>query len=144
MSGPEASFRDGVHRHLPPPSELHREGMANPYRGGTPDFWYSGKGEVSKDLWVEWKHIVVPVRANTMIDLVGGKKPVISGLQQEWIKQRHAEGRNAWVIVGSPEGGVVLKRPDKWQLAFPAAWFRAHVLPKKDIARAIDEFTRGL
>jgi hypothetical protein len=51
-SKPETTFIQSIHRHLP--KEVYREKMANPYRGGTPDVWYSG---YKSDLWVEYKFI---------------------------------------------------------------------------------------
>lgn len=104
-SGPETRFYTAVHRHLPPVDQFHREKMANPYRGGTADHWYSGK---KRDLWIEWKWVDLPKRDDTLIDITAGKKPSLSKLQQDWITSRIAEGRNVWVVIGSSEGGVVL------------------------------------
>ena len=87
---PETTFYTSVHRHLPPLDKLHREKMANPYRGGTADHWYDGP---DADLWIEWKFIVLPKRGNTTIDLVTprGKKleSPLSALQQDWLAGRH-------------------------------------------------------
>lgn len=107
-SGPETRFIASVHRYLPPPDEFHREKMANPYRGGTADSWYSSK----RDLWVEWKWVDLPAREDTVISIVDGKKPPLSVLQQDWITRRVDEGRNVWVIVGSLAGGLIL--PNGW------------------------------
>jgi hypothetical protein len=104
-SGPETRFIASVHRYLPPVTEFHREKMANPYRGGTADSWYSGR---RRDLWVEWKWIELPKRDATMIDITSGKNPSLSVLQQDWIAGRRAEGRNVWVVIGSAKGGVVM------------------------------------
>lgn len=101
-SGPETRFIASVHRHLPPVDEFHREKMANPYRGGTADTWYSGK---RRDLWIEWKWIELPKRPETVIDLTAGKKPSLSVLQQDWIRRRQAERRNVWIVIGSAKGG---------------------------------------
>lgn len=130
---PETTFYTSVHKHLPP--EVHREKMSNPYRGGTADTWYSG---TKADLWIEWKFIVLPKRDDTMIDLCGGNKPSLSGLQQDWLKNRHAEGRDVWVVVGSKEGSVILKNL-RWELAFPTDWFRHKMMDRKAIAQAIKE-----
>jgi hypothetical protein len=93
---PENVFISSVHNHLPP--KLHREKMANPYRGGTPDVWYSGD---KADLWVEYKFVILPKRADTVIDVE------LSPLQWEWITRRHLEGRHVAVIVGCKEGAFV-------------------------------------
>lgn len=139
MAKPETTFYTSVHKHLPPLSELHREKMHNPYRGGTADHWFSG---CKADLWVEYKFIVVPKRDDTMIDLVGGNKPIISVLQQDWLTERHNEGRNVWVIVGCKEGGVVF-RGREWGGAFDAGSFRLRIKDRKDIANQIKVFTLG-
>lgn len=71
--------------------------MHNPYRGGTPDVWYSGKGG---DLWIEYKW----------------GKGKLSPLQFEWLTKRHEEGRNVAVCKGSAKGAVVLDEPGAFQL----------------------------
>lgn len=98
-SKPETTFIQSIHRHLP--KEVYREKMANPYRGGTPDVWYSGN---KRDLWVEYKFIPkLAVRVPNKIEL--------SELQRLWLEARQAEGRNVAVIVGHPGGGIVLFSP---------------------------------
>lgn len=137
---PETTFYTSVHRHLPPLSELHREKMNNPYRGGTFDHWYSGK----KDLWVEWKFIKLPARASTEIDLCGGKSPTLSALQQEWGYRRFLEGRKVWVVVGCTEGGVIMRSPSRWMQPWTTAEFQQALMSRQDIAREILRTTRGL
>lgn len=137
---PESQFIASVHRHLPPEHEFHREKMANPYRAGTGDSWYSG---TRADLWVEWKFIVLPKRPDTMIDLVGGKSPMLSVLQQEWITRRRAEGRNVWIGVGCKEGGVLL-RDSTWPMAMPSKLFKLNLLTRPQIAASILEFCQGV
>lgn len=134
---PETTFYTSIHRHLPPPSKLHREKMANPYRGGTADHWYSGP---KADLWIEWKFIVVPKRGRTIIDLCGGKQPIISALQQDWLASRYREGRHVWVVVGSTLGGVIF-RHCSWQSAFCANEYAVWCEPRADIAWRIAEHT---
>lgn len=135
-SKPETTFYTAVHRHLPPLSELHREKMANPYRGGTFDHWYDGK----RDLWVEWKFIDVPKRPDTVIDLVTprGKKmeSPLSALQQQWGRDRHNNGRHVWVIVGCKEGGVVFTDLS-WEEKLTADEFCTWMLTRKQIADRI-------
>lgn len=93
---PENTFISSVHNHLDP--RVYREKMANPYRGGTPDVWYSGD---KTDLWVEFKFVILPKRADTVIDVD------LSPLQWEWITRRFREGRNVAVIIGCREGAFV-------------------------------------
>jgi hypothetical protein len=136
---PETSFYTSVHRHLPPLSELHREKMNNPYRGGTFDHWYSGV----RDLWVEWKFIKLPVRDTTAISLCGGAQPALSAIQQNWGACRHAEGRTVWVVAGCKEGGVIMRTPSEWQYAWPTVEFRRALLNRQAIAAAILAASKG-
>lgn len=131
---PETTFIDSVHKHLP--VWLYRMKNHNEYNGGIADCWYSGE----RDLWVEYKFIAVPKRGTTPIDLVGGKNPNLSALQQEWLRKRHNEGRNVWVIVGCKEGGVIY-RGCKWESAVTTAGFRIHLQSRKDLALEISNFT---
>lgn len=135
--GPEAALINGVHKYLPDEDLFHREKMANPWRGGTADCWYSGV----IDLWVEWKFIELPNRPETIIDLTAGKDPPLSHLQQQWITRRQAEGRNVWVIVGCKQGGVVL-RGRQWARAWRTDDFKFEVQPRIKIAQAIVDFCR--
>jgi hypothetical protein len=137
MAKPETTFTASVHKHLPPLSQLHREKMANPYRGGTADYWYDGK----RDLWVEWKFLVVPKRDSTVIDLVTGSaktQAAISPLQQKWLRDRYNNGRRVWVIVGSKDGGVIFK-DRTWEVPVTAAVFRSLLVSRRDLARLITE-----
>lgn len=138
-SKPETTFYTSVHRFLPPLSQLHREKMANPYRGGTADHWYDGpKG----DLWIEWKFIRVPKRDTTSICLIEPYgKSALSELQQEWLRERYRNGRNAWVIVGCKEGGVIFRFPYQWQERWTTRAFKAFLMSRQDIAKAIVEVT---
>ena len=129
-SGPETRFIASIHRLLPP--TLHREKMANPYRGGTADCWYSGYN----DLWIEWKFIKVPARATTLIDLT------LSPLQDDWLRSRWNEGRNVWVIVGSDEGGVIF-RDGNWHLPLTQHKFKSYMISKKIIAHEIESFCQN-
>ena len=80
--------------------ELHYEKMCNPFRGGTADSWYSGN---FGDLWVEYKYLErLPLRARV------APQKLLSPLQLDWLGGRYDEGRNVAVVIGCPEGGVVL------------------------------------
>lgn len=138
---PENKFQAGVHSYFDPLLVYH-EKMANPYRGGTADVWYSGKGRGSKDLWIEWKFLAVPARDTTVIDLVGGKNPAISQLQQHWLKERYLEGRNVWVGVGSTKGGIILMDRE-WERPLTAGDFRRELMSRKELAAFIVSFVQG-
>ncbi len=127
MSGPERTFTLGVNKHLVP--GLHHEGMANPYRGGTPDHWYSG----TRDLWIEYKFVKLPKRPDTVIDFG------LSALQVRWITQRADEGRNVWVIVGCKEGGVAF-RGTSWGRAWSVAEFKERLSTRAELGQCISDF----
>lgn len=131
---PENNFIDSVHRHLP--VGLYRMKNHNEYVGGVPDVWYSGP---ISDLWIEYKFLVVPKRSTTMIDLVGGKTPMISALQQRWLIDRHAEGRKVCVVVGCKEGGVWLDS-EAWQQPISTGDFIGAIQSRKAIADLITSF----
>lgn len=61
---------------------------------GIPDAWLSGNLE---DLWIELKYMQV-------LPPVIVPETLLSVLQQEWLKARHAEGRNVGVVIGSSDG----------------------------------------
>lgn len=129
MATPENSFIAGVHRHV----ECYAEKMCNPYRGGTPDVWYSGS---HRDLWVEYKFIALPARNDTFI------VPALSCLQTKWIKDRQAEGRNAAIVVGTKTGGCILS-PEIAKLGISCADFKSKMKSKKDIASFISNFVNS-
>jgi hypothetical protein len=132
MTTPENTFIASVNRHLPPKDEFHREKMANPYTSGTADYWYSSR----LDMWVEYKFLQLPKRDDTIVSLVGGKKPMLAVLQQEWLKRRHREGREVYVIVGCAEGGVIFKYPE-WGIPHSANFYRTNMRTRKEIAQFI-------
>lgn len=89
--GPEARFRDSVERYLS--KAIYVEGMANPYRGGTPDRYYEGPSGV---LWVEYKW-----EDNTL-----------SELQERWLKRAQLNNVNVAIITGVKfpiKGGYILR-----------------------------------
>ena len=126
-SKPESSFTRGVHKYLPP--RLHFEKMNNPYSSGTPDVYYSG---TRADLWVEYKFLPkLAVRATNKIEL--------SELQRLWLDSRHKEGRNVAVIVGCPDGGVILRAPFPREISTPD--FQQAMIPRKQLAEWISTQT---
>ena len=135
--GPENNFISSVHKHLP--MKLYRMKNHNQYTAGIADVWYSGKG---RDLWIEYKFIEVPKRPDTTIDLVSGKSPEISALQQEWLRARHEEGRNVGVIIGSKDGGVWLPGLT-WNQTFQAKDFLACLRTRKELAEEIIREVQG-
>lgn len=135
--GPENNFISSVHKHLP--VKLYRMKNHNQYNGGIADVWYSGCHE---DWWIEYKFITIPKRADTVIDLVGGKNPMLSGLQQEWLDSRYEEGRNIGVIAGSKDGGVWFPGTS-WHTPITAGQFRERLIDRKGVAGLIVQLTGG-
>jgi len=70
----------------------------NPFTAGIADMWYSG---TCNDLWVEYKWL--PKKPKVFFT------PALSKLQLKWLKERYTEGRNVAVIVGCPDGAVILR-----------------------------------
>lgn len=135
--GPENTFISSVHKHLP--TKLYRLKNNNQYNGGIADVWYSGKGQ---DLWIEYKFITVPKRPDTTIDLVSGKSPEISALQQEWLRARHEEGRNVGVVIGSKDGGIWLPGL-AWNRTIQTKDFLRHLRTRKELAEEIIKEVQG-
>jgi len=126
---PETRFIQGVHKHLPSSTVLHREKMSNPYRGGTADMYYSAN---KADLWLEYKFLPsVPQRG-----IVDAKRIDLSPLQKGWLAGRYKEGRNVGVVVGCPPGGVIL-RDLEWEDGISPEDFRARIQSRPAIAEWI-------
>lgn len=126
---PENTFIASVHRHLA--RKVYRMKNNNPYLGGVPDCWYSGK---RGDLWAEYKFVILPKKPDTLI------KIDLSPLQLLWLQGRQTEGRNLCVIVGCKDGGVWLSYPE-WEQTFTAAQFKSKLISRVDIAKHISSIT---
>jgi len=137
-AGPENRYIADVHRLLPPVDLFYRMKNHNVYNGGIADCWYSA----STDLWIEWKFHDLAKRGSTMIDLVSGKNPSISALQQDWIKCRVAEGRSVWVAVGTALGTVVYQ-DTSWDQPIRTDHFIARLISKKATAKLILQACKG-
>lgn len=130
MATPENSFIAGVHRHV----QCYAEKMANPYRGGTPDVWYSG---TACDLWIEYKFVTLPKKPDTLVI------PSLSSLQKKWLQDRSEEGRHVAVVVGTTHGGVVLKIFEAFN-GIRSADFRKQIISRKEIAVFISNFVNKI
>ena len=126
MAGkPENNFIRSVHNKFR--KSVYHEKMANPYRGGTADVWYSGQ---ATDLWAEYKFLpTIPTRTKEI-------RPDCSQLQLHWLRNRYLEGRNVAVIVGTPEGGVIFTDRE-WEQGISPAEFRSRLKTKAEIAEWI-------
>lgn len=121
----ENTFRDSIHRHLDR-KKIHQEKMSNPWRSGTFDDWYSADPQ---DLWIEYKYQ----------PKLGSVKADLSPLQFHWGSERFAERRNVAVIVGMPQGGIVLHR-DEWEIRIPVLQVEQRLLKRKQICELIALF----
>jgi hypothetical protein len=115
----EASYIRAIHGKLP--VNVHAWKIADRFKRGVPDTWYSG--DVA-DLWAEYKFLKKTPKRNF--------KPKLSPLQLKWLQQRHAEGRLVVVIVGTPAGGTVISAKDLDTKIKPDRW-----LPHQEIAEWI-------
>lgn len=90
---------------------------------GVPDCWLSGpKG----DLWLELKYLkTVP----PMVD----PTTLLTVLQQQWLSERHKEGRSVGVLIGSPSGHLYFPSLS-WQQPISREDFVARAKPTKEIA----------
>lgn len=122
----ENTFRDSIHKHLDR-HLIHQEKTNNPFRSGMFDDWYSAS---PNDLWIEYKFQAK----------LGSVKAELSPLQFHWGSERFSEGRNVAVIVGMPQGGIVLKYME-WQERIPVLEVEKRLLKRKQLAELITEFT---
>lgn len=120
---PENRFIAGVHRHL---QRTYAEKMNNPWRAGTADVWYSGD---RGDLWIEYKFIERIPRSEEIL-------PDLTPRQRRWLNNRHDEGRNIAVVLGTPTGGVIYRNKE-WLKPLDNVTLAGLVVPKDEVARWI-------
>lgn len=122
--GPETRFIQQVNRYLS--LDVHREKIHNPYRGGTPDFYYEAKPEM---MWVEYKFLT---KVPPTVDCTDTDR-MLSALQQLWLERAHKNGRQTAVIVGWEKGGVIFEGLD-WKQSIERDDFESRTKSKKEIA----------
>ena len=125
---PETTFSKGVLSHLP--RSVYHMKNNNPYLGGVPDLWFSGS---SSDLWVEVKYLPRVPRRDSVVPT-----ELLSKLQAQWLERRHKEGRQVAVIIGCPDGGVVLPGVT-WRDEISAESFVARIQSRPALAQWITE-----
>lgn len=130
---PENQFITSIHKHLCPPSQLYRMKNHNAYVGGIPDVWYSGP---KSDLWIEYKFIKSRNPRNQVV-------PDLSKLQLRWITGRNRDGRSVWVVIGNPDGGVILTDVQEMQDGISAFEFLDRLKSRKELALTIQQFCTG-
>lgn len=141
---PENTFIASVHRKFGPRLLPYFEKNSNPWRSGTPDVYYSG--DVG-DLWVEYKFdpsikaakitkVAKLIKVPTLIKVPKLILPDLSPRQMCWLNDRHAEGRNVAVILGTPDGGVIYRNKE-WCEPLSAIDLAARLQSREAIARWI-------
>lgn len=124
-STPESRFIRSINKLLP--SDIHSEGMANPYRGGTPDRYYEG---CKSHLWVEYKYARdIPATWRT--------RDHVTALQKKWIRRAQKNNVPVVVIAGFNKGGLVLINDMYWDVLMHRSDIKTKLLPKQDLAAFI-------
>jgi hypothetical protein len=92
----ESGFIRAVHSKLP--KSIYRWKVSDRFSAGVADAYYSSK---KADLWIEYKYYKDGLPKTVT--------PNLSKLQIKWLNERHDEGRNVFVIVGSPTTCLIYK-----------------------------------
>ena len=100
------------------------------FTSGIPDCYFSGP---TGDLWVEFKWYP---HNRKLFDLTANKHPKLSRLQQLWLNERNNEGRDCWVIVGFPGGGIILTHGE-WNYK---VFTDGHYLTIRQVAQGIEDW----
>lgn len=94
----ESSFIKSIHIKLP--RSIYKWKINDSLTNGVADAYYSAKGG---DLWVEYKYIpTLPKRESTLI------KTCLTEQQALWLNARSVEGRSVALVIGSPDGCLIL------------------------------------
>jgi len=101
----ESGFISAVNKKLP--AEIYHWKVSDRFSAGVADAYYSSP---KTDLWIEYKYYPK--------ELPKKVKPNLSKLQLRWLADRHKEGRNIYVVVGSPTACIIYT--DKaWETSKP-------------------------
>ena len=123
---PESRFVRAINKLLP--SDIYSEGMANPYRGGTPDRYYEG---CRNSIWIEFKYSK-DVPATWRIS------DALSSLQKKWLRRAQKNKTPVAVIAGFNKNGLVFVGEKIW---WDTSLHRADIIKlsitKQDIAAFI-------
>lgn len=84
-------------------------------------------------MWIEYKFIDrMPVRADV--------NPGVTGLQEDWLRERHDDGRNVAIIVGAAGGGVIFRITEPWIIS--PVEFKARMVSDAELAAWIVSQTK--
>lgn len=120
----ETTFSNLLHSKLDP--SIYKEKMSNPFRKGTPDFYYESKGLI---LWAEHKHILKPWTIDKE------PKDICKSQswppQLRWLTRAHLNGQQTLVIVGIGQGkttqGYILSFPFNFEVQYNLAFGLEHI-----------------
>lgn len=127
----EHGFIRSIHKKVP--SSIYIWKINDNYAGGVADAYYSGNGG---DLWIEYKYLkALPAKDTTQIRFG------LSAQQKLWLSNRYKEGRKVALIVGSPDGTVLLDLPEDWNRDMPKHEFISRAFDKQKIVSYITENT---
>ncbi|RKX34707.1 MAG: hypothetical protein DRP64_19855 [Verrucomicrobia bacterium] len=115
-----------VHAYLP--KEFNRYKIQTAFNNGIADCYYVGKRDA---LWIEYKQTVMPKRDKTLI------KPNLSSLQLKFLTAHITADLNAWVIVFTNEGHIILNDHQHWTDGITAETARFYLKSYKELANAI-------
>lgn len=114
----EHSFIRSIHNKLP--IDVYTWKINDNFQGGVADAYYSRI--MGGDMWIEYKYLkALPKRPDTPVKLG------LSALQHEWLNARLLDGRTVSVIVGSPEGALILT-DGEWNTPVTACNFKRNAV----------------
>lgn len=128
--GPEASFKNAINKLLP--TSIYKEGMANPYRGGTPDMYYEG---FKRSLWAEYKYLKNWPRVE--LDLT---KKHLSSLQIKWLKRAYNNHQSVAVILGLPDKSGIIFTGLAWMYPITKQELKNSGGSRKEVAANVTEY----
>lgn len=119
----EHSFIRSIHKKLP--TDVYAWKINDNFQGGVADAYYSRIG--GRDMWIEYKYLkALPRRPDTLV------KFGLSELQKEWLNGRLLDGRTVSVIVGCPDGAVILT-DGAWNMPMSADTFKRNAVATASI-----------
>ena len=119
---PENTFIAAIHKKLGA-ERPYFEKMYNPLRSGTPDVFYSGDRGT---MWIEYKYLPrIPRSAEILPDL--------TLRQRRWLNDRHEEGCNVAVVLGTPTGGVIYRNKE-WDVPISHTELAARLVSRDVVA----------
>ena len=120
----EAGYLTGLRKRLAPFIYYLKINLR--FGQGVPDLFLSGS---KQDLWIEAKYARTVPPTLTLTD----DRYWLSVSQQEWLVNRHNEGRNVAVLVGSPQGDMLFPGVS-FQTPLSRSGYMLNAIKTKDMA----------